>query len=209
MLAHAFALFAAVSLPHISYFEITSNKPFIQASIDGSAPQWFILDTGCRGNSMIARECADRLKLERGAEEQAQVGAGSGAAVGISQMTGPVTLTALGDTMTVVEPLVMSLGHVAKIEGRRVDGLIGEDFLQRHVVELDYANGKITLRDPAGYVPPAKGVVVPLSLDSGWPVAEGSLTMPGGKPVACRLIIDTGVRGTVTFFRPFSADNRL
>jgi len=209
MLAHAFLLFAAVSLPHTVPFEITSNKPFVQASIDGSAPQWFILDTGCRGNSMIARECAERLHLERGAEEQAQVGAGSGAAVGLSQMSRPVTLHALGDTITVAEPLVMTLGHVARIEGRRVDGLIGEDFLQRHVVELDYATNRITLRDPAAYKPPAKAVIVPIDLESGWPVAEGTITTPGGKPLPCRLIIDTGVRSTVTLFRPFSTANGL
>src|SRR6185503_6460362 len=202
-------LFAAVSLPHTSTFEITSNKPFVQASIDGSAPQWFILDTGCRGNSMIARECADRLHLKRGEEQQTQVGAGAGAAVGLSQMSQPVTLETLGDTMTVSDALVMTLGHVAKIEGRRVDGLIGGDFLSRHVVEIDYEKSRITLRDVSSYEPPPGGVVVPVSLDSGWPVAEGTITTPGGKPLPCRLIIDTGVRSAVSFFRPFSLRNGL
>jgi hypothetical protein len=59
---------AARSFP----FEIASNKPFVQVAIDGSAPQWFILDTGCSGPSIVAKECADRLKLGRGAESRSK-----------------------------------------------------------------------------------------------------------------------------------------
>jgi len=33
----------------------------VRVTINGSAPQTFILDTGSRGSSIIARECADRL----------------------------------------------------------------------------------------------------------------------------------------------------
>jgi hypothetical protein len=51
----------------------------VPVTIDGSAPQWFILDTGNGGGSVVARECADRLQLGRGAEQQANIGAGSGA----------------------------------------------------------------------------------------------------------------------------------
>ena len=82
-------------------FEIYSNKPFVQVKVNGSAPLSFILDTGNNAGSIIARECADRLKLERGAEARFEGGAGSGANVNVSAAKQAVHLEALGDTMTV------------------------------------------------------------------------------------------------------------
>ena len=37
----------AVEIP----FEISSNKPFVQVSVYGSKPLWFVLDTGCAETS--------------------------------------------------------------------------------------------------------------------------------------------------------------
>src|SRR6185503_17655466 len=196
---------AAPSFP----FEISSNKPFVQVSINGSKPQWFVLDTGNNSNTILGRECADRLQLGRGAEDKVQIGAGSGADVGLSRASQAVHLEALGETLTVAEPMVLTLGHIARLEGRRVDGLLGADFLSRHVVELDYARSTITIHDPARFEPPPGAVVVPLNLETGWPIAEGTITRRDGKPIPCRLIIDTGVRGVVTLFRPFSEKHGL
>lgn len=200
---------ASPASSHAMPFEIGSNKPFVQVTVNGSAPQWFILDTGCSGASIVARECADRLKLERGAESKVDVGAGSGASVGLSTVTQVLTLETLGETLSVAEPRVLPLAHVARLEGRRVDGLIGADFLSRHVVEIDYAKRLITVRNNTGLTPPPGATVVPLNLDTGWPVATGTITTRGGSAVPCRLIIDTGVRGTVILFRPFSEKHGL
>lgn len=71
------------------------------------------------------------------------------------------------------------------------------------------AERTITVRDPAGYAPPSGAAVVPLNLETGWPIVDGTITPRGGKPIRCRMIIDTGVRGTVTLFRPFSERHRL
>jgi hypothetical protein len=204
MLPIVLVLLANAAAAHAWPFEIANNKPFVQVTVDGSAPQWFVLDTGNNGNSIIARECADRLHLTRGAEERVEVGAGSGADVGLAHGSQAVHLRALGETLSVAEPTVLTLGHVARTEGRRVDGLLGNDFLSRHVVEIDYAHSTITLHGPAGYMPPPNAVIVPLQLDTGWPIAEATVTTRGGTPIPCHLIIDTGVRGVVTLFRPFS-----
>ena len=209
MLSIVLLALAVASAPHTYPFEIANNKPFVRVSINGSAPQWFVLDTGNNGPSIISRECADRLQFKRGAQESADLGAGSGAEVGLAHGSEPAHLSALGETLTVAEPTVLTLGHVAQTEGRRVDGLLGNDFLSRHVIELDYARSLMTLYDPVAYVPPPGATVVPLKLDTGWPIVEGTVTAAGGTPVRCDLIIDTGVRGVVTLFRPFSEKHGL
>lgn len=209
MLPITLLLLLAAAAPHTTRFEITNNKTFVPVKVNGSAPQWFIFDTGNNGNSLISSECADRLRLERGAEEKHQIGAGSGAPTGVSQLRHPMRLEALGETLMVAEPTVFTLGNVSRIEGRRADGLVGADFLARHVVEIDYAQGTMTVHDPEGYVPPRGAAVLPLMLDLGWPVVEGTVTTRGGTPIPIRVIVDTGMRGTMTLFRPFSERHRL
>jgi hypothetical protein len=193
---------------HECPFEITSNKPFVQVSVNGSGPQWFILDSGCSGGSVIARECAERLKLGRGDEAKQHLGAGAGVAVGVAT-TPDVTLRIGGDTLRAPLLRVFTLAHVAPFEGRSVDGLLGEDFLRRHVVEIDYAQRKIRFFEPSHVVPAGAASVVPITLENGLAVARGTLTSPGHGPIACRLVIDTGVRATVIFYHPFVTDHRL
>lgn len=190
-------------------FEITNNKPFLPVSVNGSAPQWFILDTGNNTTSILARECADRLKIARSNDARADVGGGMGVDVRTSQAAEAMSLRVFGETLRVAEPIVLTLGHVSRTEGRHVDGLLGNDFMSQHVVELDYAQRRITLRDPAGFVPPKDAIIVPLDLETGWPIVDGTVTPKGGKPIRCRMIVDTGMRGTVTLFRPFAAKHGL
>src|SRR5262245_49372974 len=183
--------------PHATRFEITNNKTFVQVKVNGSAPQWLIFDIGNNNASVIARECADRLQLERGAEQKVQVGAGSGAPTGLSQLSRPMHMETLGETLTVAEPIVFDLDYVSRVEGRRANGLVGADFLARHVVAIDYARSTMTVHDAKTYEPPRGAVVLPLMLDLGWPVVEGTVTTRGGTPIPCRVIVDTGMRGTL------------
>jgi hypothetical protein len=90
-----------------------------------------------------------------------------------------------------------------------VNGLVGADFLSRHVVEIDYARSTMTVHDTKTYEPPTGAVVLPLQLDLGWPVVAANVTPRGGTPIPCRVIVDTGMRGTMTLFRPFSERHRL
>jgi len=189
-------------------FEITSNKPFVQVSINGSPKQWFILDTGCAGTSVIAKECALRTGLQGDSEMRTHLGAGEGVQVGVATLR-DATLEVGGVEMKRPQLGIFSLAHVAPFEGRRVDGLLGQDFLEQHVVEIDYARGRIRLMDPAGFVPSGGGTSIPITLVGGLAVAEGAITVRGGDSIPCRFVIDTGVRATLVLFHPFSVGHRL
>jgi hypothetical protein len=188
-------------------FEITSNKPFVQVTINGSTPRWFILDTGCSGGSVIAQHCADELKLERSEPVRTHLGAGAGVAVGVA-ITPDVTLSLSSDTMSVPALRVFPLDHVSPYEGRRVEGLLGEDFMRRHVVTIDYARQTLRVFDPASFQVPSGGVTIPIKIEYGLVVAHGSITPTGRAPIPCRFVIDTGVRTTLILYRPFAVAHR-
>jgi hypothetical protein len=189
-------------------FEITSNKPFVRVRINGSDPRWFVLDTGCRGSSIIARECAERLGLALGAESQTRMGAGQGVSVGLSS-TGPVTLEVAGDTLGAPGLYVIPFDHVTPYEGRTIDGLLGEDYMLRHVIELDYQRQIIRVFDPETYHYTGRTASIPMSLDRGLVVAQAEMAVPGRAPLRCRVVIDTGVRTTVVWYHPFTVEQHL
>ena len=189
-------------------FEIASNKPYVQVRINGSAPQWFILDTGCRGTSLIARQCAERLHLPLGDVTPTHLGAGQGVSVGFTT-TPNVTLDVAGDTLVSPALGVIPMDHVSPYEGRRVDGLLGEDFMRRHVVEIDYARRRIRLFDPATYHYSGASTPIPITFDQGLVVAQAEMAPRASPPIACRVVVDTGVRTTVIWYHPFVVEHAL
>ena len=208
--AFAFALIAIGNAARIDAvrptrecpIELGSNKPYVQVSVNNSPPMWFILDTGAGEGSLLAKEAAERLGLQRGSETDTHIGAGEGVRVGISHIPS-ATLHVAGDSMTVNNMMVFSLEHVEPFEGRQVEGLLGADFLRRNVVEIDYATLKMRIIDPADYTPSASAIIVPINADEGLCMAEGAIQRKGGKPIPCSFVIDTGVRGTLLLYSPF------
>jgi hypothetical protein len=190
-------------------FEIVSNKPWVQVRVNGSAPQWFILDTGCAGASVIARDCARRLHLKLGDETQVSgLGAGEGVELGVTS-TRDVTLDVGGVALHSPQLGVFALTHVEPYEGRSLDGLLGGDFMRAHVVEIDYARRKIRVYDPETFAYHGSAPPIPIAFDSGLVVAEAAMTPPGKAEIPCRVVIDTGVRTTVVWYHPFVLEKDL
>jgi hypothetical protein len=189
-------------LVHEVPFEIASNKPWVHVRVNGSEPQSFILDTGCRGTSIIARGCAKRLGLRLGDETETTFGAGQGVTFGFTT-TPDVALDVAGEAFEAPSLGVFPLDHVEPYEGRAIDGLLGEDFMSRHVVEIDYARRVLRLHDPDSYVDSGSSAPIPITFHDGLVVAEAEMTPPGRAPIRCQVVIDTGVRTTVVWCRPF------
>jgi predicted aspartyl protease len=180
----------------------------VQVAINNSPPQWFILDSGAAGGSILAKETADRLGLKGGAESRKHIGAGAGVDVGIATIP-DVTLNVAGDSMTLPEMRVFSMAHIAPYEGRQLGGLLGEDFFQRNVVEIDYAKRTLRIIDPDAYTPGPAATVVPITVENGHAVAESAIQRAGEAPIPCRFVIDTGVRTTLVVYSPFVMQHRL
>src|SRR5205085_12471666 len=114
-------------------FELNSNKIFLPVRINGGEPRWFVLDSGCPVTA-VDMDVAKELRLPVTGERQI-AGAGEGrTSVGNTKVESlsvadlqlfPSTVWALG----VNKP-------VSPYEGRRIDGLLGVDFLERFVVRI-------------------------------------------------------------------------
>ena len=98
---------------------------------------------------------------------------------------------------------------VSPFEGRRIDGLLGVDFLEHFVVRIDYPNRKIDVFSPDERPCDADGVVVPLEKNGGHYTTKAALHLKNGESCEGTFVVDVGVRMPLIAATPFVDRNHL
>jgi predicted aspartyl protease len=106
----------------------------VPASVNGSEPQEFILDTGA-GVSLLTPELAERAGV---AATEAKEGMGAGGKVTIS--LGIARLLALGESQVenIQVAVTDELRRIGAVIGAQVEGNIGYNFLKNFSLTIDY-----------------------------------------------------------------------
>ena len=167
-------------------FELHQNLIFFQLQIEGSSERlWFTLDTGA-GSAYLDSGVAKRLGLQTSGSGKVQ-GAGAGKV--------PVNFV---ESATFELPGLTSSGHrvnttdLSGLQGRHLDGFLGYDFISRYVITLDYADGQMTIAEPATFSYSGPGESFPIKFRGPWPYIEGTVAVPGVKPETGEFFVDSG-----------------
>jgi hypothetical protein len=117
----------------------------------------------------------------------------------------------VGDVPLVASTAVVgpSGATLARFTGRAAPGIVGSQFFREHVVEIDFPTRTLTLHAPATYRYRGAGVVVPLRMWGGVPIADGTLVVPGGRRIPARLLVDLGSKATLLVAEPFIVRTHL
>jgi hypothetical protein len=102
------------------------------------------------------------------------------------------------------EPL---FGSFYSAIGGRFDGVIGYEFFEAFVVEIDYVDRRLRLYDPGNYRPPAT-TTIPIQLLKRKPYFEAILKV-GDALIPANLHLDTGYGGAATLNASFVERHRL
>jgi PDZ domain-containing protein len=100
--------------------------------------------------------------------------------------------------------MVFPMETFAAVEGIPIVGLIGYEVFKRFVVEVSYANSRLTLTSPAAFQGAARGTLVPFVFNNHVPQVEGEIDGVPGK-----FDIDTGSRTSVDLLGPFAEQHGL
>jgi predicted aspartyl protease len=182
--------------------EIDNNIILMRVRVNNSEPLKFIFDTGA-SVSVISAELAKKLGLKT--EGQVQ-GTATGGSIEASLIKG-VTLSVEGAKVSNQLIAAISFGAIQCFE---FDGIIGYDFINQFIVEIDYVNRIMNLNDPKTYSYAGKGEIVPLSfVDERTPVTQVKIGLEGSDPVVASLEVDTGGDGTFIINNPFVEKHKL
>jgi Aspartyl protease/PDZ domain len=179
--------------------QMNANKPRTPVRVNGAGPFDFLVDTGSIFD-LVDTERAEELGI---VSEGAFDAGGAGEATMTTSTATDVRL-GVGDLElppqnVEVAPINAAIG---RLEGRRLDGLLGYDFFSRFPVELDYETGTLTVETEP------RGTEVPLSLVRRHPFVRAAFEL-GGRRFEHEFVVDTGFRSGLVLASPFVREENL
>lgn len=207
-------------------FRLYNNHIYLRVAVNGSAPLWFVLDTGAR--NIIASKHARALGLKLTPAGQA---VGNGEKTQDVFTTENVSFALPGITVTRQKFAVLDFenleecsneldvdarGNLVKRERPRkgderqpFDGVLGDEFFRLFVVEVDYAAQMMNLHEPKNYKYNGRGEAIPLEVWSRYVFVRTQLASSKGVNVTGLFMIDTGHMSALMLHRPFVEKNGL
>lgn len=180
-------------------FELTSNVIFLQARVNNSEPLWFILDTGASATVLDASR-AKALGIKFKGDEKVE---GAGESSVVAGSTKNVSFGLTGANFQAREIGIFTLSSLNRYTGRVVDGVLGHDFFNRYIVEIDYEARLINLYDPKTFQYSGSGDSIPIELKDNGSSVRARLAVPGRAPIEGNFRIDTGGSHALILHTPF------
>lgn len=182
-----------------------SGHMLVKPKLMGKDVGWFLVDTGTGVNCVdpeVLKALPNFLPTDSGSGRQISVVGLGGSVEARVLKGGEFTLGAmLAEDM---EWVPLDLTSLQDVVGIRLAGVLGGDFFQRAVVEIDLLGGELTLHDPRTY-DASRLPWRPLRFDGTTPCVEGRFS-PNHEGW---FRLDTGSDDTVTFHSPWVRKLRM
>ena len=142
------------------------NHIYLKACVGGQELD-FILDTGA-GNTSLDLNTAKRLGVKLGATFS--VGGAGPSRVSAARVD-DASVSIEGSSITQPVVSAIDLSRLPRLEGHRIDGILGYDFISRYVVAIDYARHELRIYDQPAFDYDGPGASVPVTLINRFPTS--------------------------------------
>lgn len=176
---------------------------FVKVEINGQ-PMSMVFDTGAEATVLNSSRLA---KLGLTGFGQFATGAGGGDVV-LSYVQGVTTKVGGAEVANQIVAAVL-LDPLERPLQRKLDGILGYDFISRFVVELDYKNQEMKLYDRATYKHTGAGTPIGVTLEDSTPFIDAKVEIPKVGLLEGHFVLDTGCLCDVQLFAPFVDKHQL
>ena len=214
---------SALAIP----FELEDNLIYVPVSINGSKPLSFIFDTGAYTivDLQRARELGIELKHTGQAsgigDKQPDVFHGNGKVSfglpGVTLSNQRLVAVPLQNVEECVNKFVIDKDG-REVSGsnpaqagkhRKVDGILGDEFFSKFVVEIDYAARLINVYEPRSYKYTGRGEKLPLEKRPQHIFVRARIFAHKREPLTGQFMIDTGGAMAVALTKQFTDEHQL
>ncbi|AIE84098.1 aspartyl protease family protein [Fimbriimonas ginsengisoli] len=174
-------------------FELVGNHIYLKGEAE-NRPISILLDSGA-GMSVLDSGIAERWNIPRNKSGLPVTGAGAKPIQ--AQMLQGFKVRFAGTKID--QPIIIGipLEQLAYLEGRPLEAVVGNEFFQKYVVNIDYANRKVRLFNPEGYTYTGKGKELSIRLVGNHPHIDAEIEVPEIGKLPVEAVIDTGAGSSV------------
>lgn len=186
------------------HFEMVDDHIIVPVSVNASEPLNFVLDSGAAATVILESRHTGALPLELGPELPVSgVGTGPHPVARMVEDTDIALGSVRLEGLSVIYLPLTSVPFFDNLDEVYFDGVIGAQFFERFVVEIDYDQQLISFSEP-GSVPASVNQrssswqEIPLQIQSGLPYLTTQVSTGPKQSVTVKLLVDTGYRGPVS-----------
>jgi Aspartyl protease/PDZ domain len=188
-------------------FEIYGGHLFVQGKLNGITSGRFLLDNGA-ADVFISETKARLLKLKAQSRVTIPGGNSGIATVYVPDVTVQIGALTLKDHRSVVIPAAEMKG-LSQYFGQSLDGIIGYEFFQQLVVEVDSAKQLLRLHQLKTYQYQGKGQRLPLQIENRRPYVRATVQPYGYGTIPATLMVDLGSNGALSISAGCGRDQAL
>lgn len=175
------------------------NLIFVPVRVNGSKTFLFELDSSAATSSLDPERAAQLdVKLQ-------QAGGTDASATAVRN----VVLELPGLQIPMASLPEISRQNFAEQTGQPSFGVLGNDFFDRVVIEVDYVRQTVQIYDPSAFTYSGTGKSFPLSFAGDTPLLRAKAEIPGHKTVDADFVLDTALDSGIVFYRAFTDSERI
>jgi hypothetical protein len=167
---------------------IVNNHVYVPVRIAGHE-LWFLVDTGA-ATTLLGMRAVGELSIPSSHGVEAR-GAGPKAVPGALLSERCPVVIGSDPGLTHHAFAAIALDTLEPYEGRRIDGILGADFLAQYVTEIQYERSAVRFHDPAGFSDRGRGTILPLAIRRGHPHVQGTITVDDAE-IPTDFVLDVG-----------------
>jgi hypothetical protein len=173
-------------------FDVVGSYVVLHVRINDSSPLNLILDSGIRNTIITELDTGDRISLSY-SDVKELMGLGGGNQ--LEAYTSNSNILKIGkfklDYKTVYV-LKNDVFNLSRHSGSKINGLIGVDFFQDYVVEINYSQKRIRIYDPTSFKIPKGYGSLPVTVESQKMFVDLTVLESDSTRKSVKMLIDTG-----------------
>lgn len=187
-------------------FEMVGCYVVINVRINDSSPLNLILDSGIRNTIITELQPGDRISLNY-SDVKDLMGLGGGRHLeAYTSNYNTLKVGKLKFQYRTVYVIPDDLFNLSKHTGTKINGLIGVDFFQDYIIEINYTKRRVFFYEPTAFDIPKGYGVLPISVESQKLFVELSVLEADSTRRQVKMLIDTGAELNA-WFKTFTKES--
>ena len=173
-------------------FDVVGSYVVLHVRINDSSPLNLILDSGIRNTIITELDTGDRISLSYSDVKELMGLGGGNQLEAYASNSNILRIGKFKMEYKTVYVLKNDVFNLSRHSGSKINGLIGVDFFQDYIVEINYSQKRIRIYDPTSFEIPKGYGMLPVTVESQKMFVDLTVLESDSTRKSVKMLIDTG-----------------